>query len=69
MLIYQHVSLKVKPYLIGQELDKVTRYSFFFNFAGLWSMLNRWIKEEPRDTPEEMARIVVEVIYNGKNEK
>ena len=66
-LIYQYVSLKVKPYLIGQELSKETRYSFFFHFGGLWSMLNRWIAEEPRDTPEEMARIVVEVIYNGKN--
>lgn len=64
MLIYQYVSLKVKPYLIGQKLDKETRYSFFFNFGGLWNMLNHWTTEEPRDTPEEMARIVVEVIFN-----
>lgn len=66
MLIYRHVSLKVKPYLIGQELDEETRYSFFFQFGGLWSILNRWITKEPREAPEEMARIVVEVIFNGR---
>ncbi len=67
-LIYQHVSLKVKPSLIGRELNKETRYSFFFNLCGLHSLLNRWITEKQRDTPEEMARIVVEVIYNKQIE-
>lgn len=65
-LIYRHVSLKVKPYLIGKELDEETRYSFFFHFGGLWSILNRWAAKEPRETPEEMARIVVEVILNSQ---
>ncbi|ADY55825.1 regulatory protein TetR [Syntrophobotulus glycolicus DSM 8271] len=61
-LIYEHVSLKVKPYMTGVNLDHKTRYHFFYGFGGLWHVLNRWISEEPRETPEEMGQIILEYI-------
>lgn len=64
-LIYRHVALKVKPYLIGQKVDEETWYSFSFHFGGLWSIMNRWAAKETRETPEEMARIVADVILKG----
>ncbi|WP_414150902.1 TetR/AcrR family transcriptional regulator [Acetobacterium carbinolicum] len=38
-------------------------YAFYFDIGGYWSITTLWLKKEPRETPEEMAKMIVEVIY------
>ena len=61
-LIYEHVALKAKPYLNGQKLSNKRRYHFFYGMGGLWNVMNWWLLEEHRETPEQMGKIIQDYI-------
>jgi len=56
--MYHHVSLKVKKWLVNQELSKETRYHFFYHMGGALHMAIRWMMEADRDTPEAIANMI-----------
>lgn len=38
-------------------------YAHFFNIGGYWSITTRWLENEHRESPEEMAKIIEEIVY------
>jgi AcrR family transcriptional regulator len=38
-------------------------YAFYFDMGGYWSITTLWLKKEQRETPEEMANMIVNIIY------
>lgn len=48
------------------KLDKETYgtswYEYIFKVAGFWRLTTEWCDENPRKTPEDMAKIVTEII-------
>lgn len=38
-------------------------YAHFFNIGGYWSITTRWLEKEHRESPEEMAKIIEEIVY------
>jgi len=44
------------------EMPKQEIYGFYFTIAGYWELTKRWMREENRDTPEEISRLVLEIL-------
>jgi AcrR family transcriptional regulator len=63
-----HLSKLTNPseiYAIKPLTQKEIDYFNSFNSAGLWHMLERWVKEDANETPEEMASIYEKFTYKG----
>ena len=44
------------------KMSKQELYGFYFTIAGYWELTKRWMREENRDTPEEISRLVLEIL-------
>jgi len=65
-LMFYHVSLKVKQWLSEEEIDKETRYHFFYHMGGALHMTIRWMSENSGETPEEMAKMVTNLFQSNQ---
>ncbi len=45
--------------------DSVKEYLLTFAVTGCISILHKWLKEGTKESPEEMAKIVLQIIYRG----
>lgn len=57
------VKNQIKPNASADEYGGRTPYMFAFILGGYWNIVNQWLLDTPRKSPEEMARIVVEIIF------
>lgn len=63
-LIYEYVGKQVQPE-IPDNIEKATdfsKYSVFFTYGGLWSILVYWLKQRPHETPEKLTEYVLEYL-------
>jgi len=63
--LFAKTALMIK-HVNKSDFDKVTRehlYSIYFNAGGYWSITKKWAEKQDRETPEEIARIISNLIF------
>lgn len=53
---------------LSKAFDKASdleMYYFYFVLAGYWKLTLVWIQENPRKTPQEMSRMIFQIMKNG----
>lgn len=55
-----HITLVQAEKMMDQQ--GIEYYAHYFTFGGIWSIITEWIKKENRETPNEMANYLVDIM-------
>jgi hypothetical protein len=58
------INERFKADLLQGFSEPFLNYYSAFNSAGIWHILERWVRDGAKETPEQMAQIYSDILFN-----